>query len=162
MARNFAQIAFLLYGLILLSVSRQVIKRLLLTRLGEKELAKHRRGVVNTACYLTLKEKLPPFIFYLNLCTVLTFTLCALLQLTVGWFQVLSPVMKIFNSAALFLTALEGGLLSVANLMMKFKKPFILYRPTPESALPFASTIADAFFYAAIPISVIFYNIFAF
>lgn len=163
MARNFAQIVFLLIALAYFYVSRQMIFRLLAARVPAEVLAqrRHKSGIVNRYLFLTLKDYFDPFLFRINFIAIAIFSVCALLQLLIGWFSFAALFMKILNSLMIFLAALEVSVLSLIDNRMKFGAPFILYRPLPGSARVFASTIADAVLYVIVPILMILCNFLA-
>ena len=163
MARNLAQLVFLVYALLLIFAARGVVGKILRRKIGNRAYRRGQRGFVNAALYLRLQDSVPPVLFWLNVMSVTTFALCLLLHLTLGWFSFAALGMKIFNAATLLIAAFSAWTLSVAETVRCFGKPFVLYRadPDPNTLRPFVSSLVEGVLYGAIPFCLAFCNFFA-
>ncbi|MBR7164931.1 MAG: hypothetical protein IKD18_01500 [Clostridia bacterium] len=154
MARNFAQIFFLVYGFVLLLISSGRIRMILKRKLGAKALRRRVRGGANAYLFLTVKSHLNPILYWLNLSAYCLVAFLALCHLTVGWFAFFALPLRILNAIALLLCGAEAYLLSVLANMMQFGEPFFLYRPDedPTTNRAFASSVLDAVVYGVLPL----------
>ena len=160
MARNFAQIFFLIYGLVLLLISSGRIRMILKRKIGARALRARVKGGVNAYLFLSVKEHLTPALFWLNATCYALVAILAVCHLIIGWFSFAALFLKILNSVMLFLVGLEAYLLSILANMMQFGEPFFLYRPDedPNTNRAFASSLLDGVVYGVLPLAWIISN----
>lgn len=161
MARNFAQIVFYIFALVIVLVSRKQIVNILLRKLGRRKYSRLVRGGANRYLFLTVKNHLAPGLYYLNLTNYALLALVGVFHLLIGWFSFAAVLMKILNSLLLISAGLQAYLLAIAGNMMQFGHAFFLYRPDSDSShlRPFASSALDAFVYVVVPLGLIVCNI---
>lgn len=161
MARNLAQLVFLAYCTWLLFRSNAVLRSLLLIRMKDKTLEKNTRGLVNKFTFLRLKKALPPFLYWLNLITVCAFTFDLVFQLILGWFGFAALPSKILNSLAVLLCGGEAMLCATVDSILRYDKPFVLYRWDPDGDKIFSSGILDVVLCCVGPIAIVVSNFLA-
>ena len=157
-ARNLAHIVILLYALWLLSVSHHVLMRLLRPKLSRKDLHYLNRGLGNRYLLLSAKNHLSPVLFWWNAAAILLFCFTAVLTVLLGWFGFIDSFMRVVNSVMILAVATETAALSLVSNQLRFGETFVLYRPIPDEARLFASSILDAVLYVAIPVFVVVCN----
>lgn len=160
MARNLAQIVILLYGLWLISVSHRTLLLLAGKKLSAEEMRFLQRGFGNRWLLVSAKGKIPAFLFWNNVVSLLLLVFCALLQLLLGWFAFFALPMKILNSVTIFSIGLEASVLSPVGNALRYGKPFYFYKSLPNNARLFVSTFADAILYCLLPVLMVFCNFF--
>lgn len=160
MERNFAQIAFWIYALLLVRTAHRALCLLLSKKIGKRALLRNTRGLYHAATFDQVKPKLPPALWYTNIVAVSLLFAGAVFHLVLGWFDVLAVVGKILNSlmllAAAFL-AVAGSLL--ANVL-RYGEMFFLYKKNEDqdSIQAFSSSVLDAVLYVVLPLLMIVCN----
>jgi len=163
MERNFAQIVFLLYGIILLYTSRKGIELIVKRKMGEAAYRRKTQGAINSLCYLLLKRDIAPVLFHWNLITVILLSLCAVGHMTLGWFSPFATVMKLLNSLSLLFAAVQAFALSLARNVIRYGEMFLLYRVEEDEATgkKLVSSVLDAILMLLLPLLMILCNFFA-
>ena len=163
MARNFAQIVFLIYALGILLVTRKHIESILIRKMGEGALRRRVRGGANRFLFLTVREKMPPALYWLNLINYAAIALFAVIHLVLGWFSFMDLFLKITNSLILLSCGIEAYFLALAGNLMQFGELFFLYRVDSDDShdRAFASSVIDALVYAVIPVLLVICNFIA-
>lgn len=154
MATNFAQIAFLVYALVLMVMCRNRIVYRLERRFGQSLPQRHRVGA-NGFLFLSLKRCLPAPLFWVNAVNFWFLLGLSALHLLLGWFAFFSLFFRIFNSLLLILVGLETLLLCLGDNQLRFGRAFFLYLPDPDpnTHRVFASSVLDVFLAVVIPIA---------
>ena len=160
MARNLAQIVILLYGLWLLFVSHRTLLLLAGKKLTAPEMRFLQKGAGNRWLLVSAKGKIPAFLFWNNVVSLLLLALCAVLQILLGWFGFFALPMKILKSLTIFSIGLEASVLSPVGNALRYGKPFLLYKSLPNETRVFASTLADVIVYCLLPVLMVFCNFF--
>ncbi len=160
MSRNFAQIVFYLFALVIVLVSRKQIVNILVRKIGRRQFALRVRGGANRYLFVTAKDALAPGLYYLNLTNYALLALVGVLHLLIGWFSFAALLMKVLSSLLLLTAGLQAYLLAIVGNMIQFGQPFFLYRPDSDTnhLRPFASSVLDAFVYLVVPIGLIVCN----
>ena len=155
MARNFAQIAFLIYAFVLLALTRKYSVQLLERKMGKAAFHRRVRGGSNAFLFLTVKDAMAKGLFYFNLINYSALGALFLLHLLLGWFSPIAIFFRIFNALIVLSCALEAFLLTLVGNQMQFGKMFFLYLPDPDPAhdRSFASSVIDLICYVAIPLA---------
>ncbi len=161
MARNLAQLVFLVYCIWLLFRSGGVLRSLLLIRMKESTLEKNTRGLVNKFTFRRLKKALPPFLYRLNYTAVCAFAVDLVFQLLLGWFGFAALPAKILNSLAVILCGAEAWLTAMMDSLLRHEKLFVLYRWDPDGDNIFSSGILDLLLFCACPIAIVVSNFLA-
>ncbi len=154
MATNFAHIAFLVYALVLMVMSRNRIVYRLERRFGQTLAPRHRSGA-NGFLFLSLKRHLPPPLFWVNAVNFWFLLGLSALHLLLGWFALFSLFFRIFNSLLLILVGVEAFLLCLGDNQLRFGEACFLYRadPDPDTHRVFASSVVDLFVTVIVPIA---------
>ena len=155
MSRNFAQIAFLIYAFVLLVITRKHTLQLLERKMGKKALRSRVRGGANAFLFLTVKDKMAPGLYYLNLVNYCALAGLMILHLLLGWFSLFAIYFRILNALTVVSCALQAYLLTLAGNVMQFGKAFFLYQPDtdPSHDRSFASSVIDFICYGGIPLA---------
>lgn len=164
MARNFAQIVFLIYGIVLVSLSRKWILSFLERRGDKRKLRRIlARSGVEGLIFLPVKRHLSPGMFYLHAAASVLVAALAVLHLVLGWFSFMDVPLKILNSLMLLFCGLDAFLMRLVDNVRTFGQPFFWYRQDkdPQTRRAFASSVLDVIVYVAAPIFLIFCNFFA-
>ncbi len=154
MARNFAQIVFLVYGLVILLISHKHLVSFLRRKLGKRGLEKASLRGANAYLLITLKEQMPPALFWLNVMNFSALFVLGVLQLVIGWFAFADLALKILGALVILSIGAQAYFLSVLGNLMAFGEAFFWYRPDPDpkTQRAFASSVLDAVVYAILPI----------
>lgn len=160
MARNFAQIAFLIYAVLLTRTAHGAFALLLSKKMGKRAVKRRRSGLYHAVTFDRLKEHLPVGLWYLNTVTVGLLAVCAVFHPVFGWFDALAVLGKILNSMML----LSVGLLATAGALLsgvlRYGEMFYLYKKNedPNSMQPFSSSVLDGLMYIVLPVLMIICN----
>lgn len=173
MARNFAQILFLLYALFLLSRGTKGM-RFFLALKGKKRALRALRGknLFERVTFRSLKYAFPPVLYHLNFAACLLFALAFFLQILLGWADFMAIPTKILTSLILVLAGANAMIFSAVQNTVFYGAPFVLYRENDRAGEPepgqkpvndraFSSSLFDAFLFVALPLVFLFCNIFA-
>ena len=153
MARNFAQIVFLVYALCILFSARRHIFTFLIRKMGKKRFSLRMRQKPNRFLFLSVKDALGPLLFLPNLSLYGALFLLGTLHLLVGWFSFAATALCILDALFLVSVGIFTFFLSSLGNQMKYKAFFILYEPDndPRTNRAFSSSVTDAVWYLAIP-----------
>ena len=159
MATNFAHIAFLVYALVLMVMSRNRIVYRLERRFGREIPPRHRAGA-NGFLFLSLKRYLPSPLFWINAVNFWFLLGMAGLHLLLGWFSFFALFFRIFNSLLMLSAGFEAFLICLGDNQLRFGRAFLLYQPDPDpdSRRVFASSVLDVFLTVVIPIAMVISN----
>ena len=160
MSRNFAQIAFLIYSLLLTRTAHRAICLLLSKKIGKRAVKRRRSGLYHAATLDRLKEHLPPGLWYLNAVTVGLLTLCAAFHLIFGWFDALALLGKILNSLMLLSAGFLAAVGSLLSGALRYGEMVYFYKKNedPDSMQPFSSSLLDGVMYVVLPVLMIVCN----
>ncbi|MBR7166075.1 MAG: hypothetical protein IKD18_07335 [Clostridia bacterium] len=163
MARNLAQIVFLVYSFIILMITRKHLVATLCAKMGKSAFHKKVRGGANRYLLLSVKKFVSPKLFALNLFNYTGIFILLVLQFLLGWFSFAALFFKILNSLVILGSATEAYLLTLRGNIAQFGKAFFLYRPDndPRHDRAFASSLVDGLVYALIPVLLVFCNFLA-
>lgn len=163
MARNLAQIVFLVYSFIILLITRKHLIATVCAKMGKRAFYKKVRGGANRYLLLSVKNWVPTNLFPLNFFNYAGLFILLVLQLLIGWFSFAALFFKILNSLIILGCAAEAYLLTLRGNIAQFGKAFFLYRADtdPRHDRAFASSLVDALVYALIPILLVLCNFLA-
>lgn len=160
MERNFAQIAFWIYALLLTRTAHRAFTLLLSKKIGKRTLFHYTRGIYHAATFDQVKGKLPLGLWYTNAVTVALLAVCAFFHLTLGWFDVFAIPAKLLNSLLLLAAALLGSAGALLSNVLRYGEMFFLYRKNEDqdSIQAFSSSLLDALLFVVLPILMIVCN----
>jgi len=156
MARNVAQIVFLLYGFFLLRQIRKGIRRLLLRNVREEDYYRNRKSFWRALLFLPFQADLPPLLFYLHSAATFLIPLTLFFSLVLGWFSFLELPLKIAVALSLITGAAAASLVNGINNRKEKGRGFIWFRPTSsedsDEKWPFISSVLDLSVTALLPL----------
>ncbi len=160
MSRNFAQIAFLIYAVLLTRTAHRAFVLLLSKKMGKRAVLRRRAGLYHAASFDRLKEHLPAGLWYANAVTVGLLAVCTAFHLVFGWFDALALVGRLLNSLMLLSAGFLATVGSVLAGVLRYGEMFYLYKKNedPDSMQPFSSSLLDAVMYVVLPILMIVCN----
>lgn len=160
MSRNFAQIAFLIYAVLLTRTAHRAFVLLLSKKIGKRAVLRRTSGLYHGASFDRVKELLPPGLWYTNAVTVGLLAVSAAFHLIFGWFDALATLGRVLNALMLFSAALLATVGSVLSGVLRYGEMFYLYKKNedPNSMQPFSSSILDGVMYIVLPILMILCN----
>lgn len=160
MSRNFAQIAFLIYAVLLTRTAHRAFLFLLSKKLGKRALLRRRAGLYHAATFDRFKDFLPAGLWYTNAVTVGLLAVCAVFHLIFGWFDALAVLGRILNSLMLLSAGLLATVGSVLSGALRYGEMFYLYKKNedPNSMQPFSSSVLDGLMYIVLPVLMIICN----
>ncbi len=160
MERNFAQIAFLIYAVLLTRTAHRALSLLLSKKIGKRGVQRRLAGLYHAATLDRVKEFTPPALWYINAVTVGLLAVAAAFHLIFGWFDALATLGKILNSLMLLAAAFFATLASLLSNVLRYGEMFFLYKKNEDetSLQAFSSSALDAVMYIVLPILMIVCN----
>ena len=155
MARNLAQIVFLLYGFLLLRQTRKGIRRFLLRTHRQEEYYRNRNSFWRGLLFLPFQKSLPPSVFYSHSLATLLIPFSLAVSLLLGWFSFMALPSKLFTALSLILGGFSASLTVGINSQKERGRIFIFYQPASEKSdrgFPFVSTALDFSLTALLPL----------
>ena len=160
MARNFAQIAFLIYAILMTRTAHRAILLLLSKKIGRRAVARRTNGLYHAASLDQVKKYVPQGLWLLNAVTLSLLAASSVYHLLLGWVDGIAVFGKILNSMALLSAAFLATAGSLLNGVLRYGEMLYLYQKNddPESMQAFSSSLLDAVLYLILPVLMIVCN----